>query len=107
MNNETSTNVNTNTLPNALESKTESVQTPNGLNGVKTGTIVRTITLAVALLNQILAAMGKSPLPFESEEITQVVSTAMTMAAAACAWWKNNSFTKSAIAADEYLSEIK
>ncbi len=75
--------------------------------GVTTGTIVRTLTLLLALVNQALTAFGKSPLPFESEEITQIISTLFTMATAALAWWKNNSFTNKAITADTYLKQLK
>ncbi len=78
----------------------------NYLKNVSTGTIIRTISLAVALLNQILAVFGISPLPFESEEFTHFISTAITMVTALLAWWKNNSFTKNAISADAYLSKL-
>lgn len=65
------------------------------------GTVARTIILAVAITNNVLAIAGKSPLPFSNEEITEVVSFVFTTAAALVAWWKNNSFTQKAIAADE------
>jgi SPP1 family holin len=70
-------------------------------------TIVRTIVLVVMLLNQLLAAFGKSPLPFSDEQIDTFVSTFLTAASALWAWWKNNSFSKAAIKADEYLKELK
>lgn len=70
---------------------------------IETGTIVRTAVLGFALLNQILTISGKSPLPFSNEEVGQAVSTAVTAAASLWAWWKNNSFTQAAIAADEQL----
>ena len=64
-------------------------------------TIVRTIILALAIINNALAIAGKSPLPISNEEVTEVVSFVFTTAAALAAWWKNNSFTQKAIAADE------
>lgn len=67
---------------------------------ISAGTVSRTIILAVALGNQLLTAAGKSPLPIEDETVTQLVSCAFTIAAAVAAWWKNNSFTQAAIAAD-------
>lgn len=70
---------------------------------IETGTIVRTAVLGFALINQILTISGKSPLPFSNEEVGQVVSTAITAGASLWAWWKNNSFTQAAIAADEQL----
>lgn len=70
---------------------------------IKTETIIRTIILLTAIANQLLAAFGKSPLPFEEEGLTELLSTIFTSSAALWAWWKNNSFTKAAIEADELL----
>lgn len=74
---------------------------------IETGTVVRTIVLTLALINQILAAIGKSPLPFSEEEAGQAASAAITAAASLAAWWKNNSFTQTAIAADELLELMR
>jgi SPP1 family holin len=70
-------------------------------------TIVRTVVLVVMLLNQLLAAFGKSPLPFSDEQVDTFVSTLLTAVSAIWAWWRNNSFTKAAIKADEYMKELK
>ena len=70
-------------------------------------TIVRTIILVVALINQVLTAAGKNPLPFSDEELYTGLTAVFTVAASAWAWWKNNSFTPAAIAADELLSKLK
>jgi SPP1 family holin len=70
-------------------------------------TIVRTIVLIVMLVNQLLAAFGKSPLPFSDEQVDTFVSTVLTAVSALWAWWKNNSFTKAALAADNYMKELK
>ena len=74
---------------------------------VKVETIVRLIVLIIALVNQLLVAIGKSPLPFENETVTEFVSVLITVLAAAWAWWKNNSFTKAAIEADEIMKQKK
>lgn len=74
---------------------------------VKTETIVRTIILVVALVNQILTATGKNPLPFSESEMYEGLTAVATIAASVWAWWKNNSFTKAAINADEYMNELK
>ena len=71
------------------------------MNKPSAGTITRTILLVVAIINNALAIAGKSPLPISNEEITEVVSFGFTIATALVAWWKNNSFTQKAIAADE------
>ena len=70
-------------------------------------TIVRTIVLVVMLLNQLLAAFGKSPLPFSDEQVDTFVSTVLTVVSSIWAWWKNNSFTKAALTADIYMNELK
>lgn len=66
-------------------------------------TIVRTAVLGFALLNQILTISGYNPLPFTDEEFGQAVSMILTAGASLWAWWKNNSFTQAAIAADDFL----
>lgn len=67
------------------------------------GTIIRTACLILALINNVLAIAGKSPLPIDDAVVTEVVSFIFTAAASLTAWWKNNSFTKKAIEADNYL----
>jgi SPP1 family holin len=66
-------------------------------------TIVRTVVLFVALLNTVLNACGKNPLPFSDDEVYTGVSAVVATVAAIWAWWKNNSFTAAAVKADEVL----
>lgn len=70
-------------------------------------TIIRTIILIVALTNQVLTSLGKNPLPFSDDLIYEAATLLVTIGATIWAWWKNNSFTKNAIKADEYLTELK
>ena len=76
-------------------------------NSVKADTIARTIILALALVNQVLAIAGKDKIPVIESDIYQICSLAVTVGSAVWSWWKNNSFTKSAIAADNYKAELK
>lgn len=76
-------------------------------HNIKPDTIIRTVCLAIALLNQVLAATGKSPLPIKDEEVAELVSTAFTIVTATWAWWKNNSFSQAAIAGDVVMKSIK
>ena len=69
------------------------------------GTLIRTILLVLALINQILAVFGKSPIPIDDDTITNLISTAWTVIASLIAWWKNNSFTDKAIKADKVLTK--
>lgn len=72
---------------------------------VSTGTITRTVILALALINQVLTISGHSPLPIEDEAITELIATSATIIASVVAWWKNNSFTQQAIRADATFKE--
>ena len=74
---------------------------------ITAGTIARTAVLLLALTNQMLSDMGKSPLPIESTTVEQLVTAGITTIAALVAWWKNNSFTKEAIAADKEYDRLK
>ena len=74
---------------------------------IKTETIIRTVLLVIALGNQILAALGKSPIPVDDKAVTDLISTAATVIMSLWSWWKNNSFTQAAIEADDYMRELK
>ena len=70
-------------------------------------TIARTIVLFLAILNQILAILGKNRLEIAESDIYQIVTLIFTIASAVWAWWKNNSFTQNALKADEFMKELK
>lgn len=74
---------------------------------IKADTIARTIILALALLNQVLAIMGKGTIDIAENDIYQVVSLIATIVTSIVAWWYNNSFSHHAIRADEYLKALK
>ena len=74
---------------------------------VKTETIVRTAILALALINQLLSATGHAVLPIQDEQVETLITTGATILASLWAWWKNNSFTQAAIAADNHLADLK
>lgn len=74
---------------------------------IETGTIIRTVVLLFALINQVLTISGYNPLPFSDEEAGQAVSMILTVGASLWTWWKNNSFTQAAISADEKLHKAQ
>ena len=74
---------------------------------IKIETIIRTVCLIIALVNQALIGFGKQPIPIEDKEIYKLVSTLVTTVLALRCWWKNNSFTVPAIKADLYLEELR
>lgn len=61
------------------------------------GTIIRTVVLVFALINQGLTIANINPLPFGEQEVEQFVSLIITVFASMTAWWKDNDITKKAI----------
>lgn len=74
---------------------------------IKIDTIIRTVVLVLALANQILTSTGHTVLPITDDQIATLISLVFTIGASLWSWWKNNSFTKKAIQADEYLTGLK
>ena len=74
---------------------------------ISAGTIARTVCLCLALVNQILTATGHSIINVSNDDINTLISTGFTVVSAVIAWWKNNSFTQSALKADEVMKEEK
>lgn len=77
------------------------------MNTVKPETIARTIVLFIALANEVLAVFGKEAFPITEDMVYQAVSLVALIGASVWAWWKNNSFTKNAIEADNVLAQLK
>lgn len=64
------------------------------------GTVIRTVLLLVALINQFLVMFGKTPLPLDEESVNNLtnvlyvaVSTLFTTFMTLVAWFKNNYVT--------------
>lgn len=74
---------------------------------IKTSTIVRTVILALALINQALSIAGKAVLPISDEQAEQFVTLLITIVSAVWAWWKNNSYTQAAIEGDIVKDRLK
>lgn len=74
---------------------------------MKKDTIIRTVILILALVNQILTVTGHSIIPVGEETVTELISVVFTVVTALIAWWKNNSFTPEAIEADKYLEDLR
>ena len=74
---------------------------------VKLETIIRTVCLVLALVNQVLTIKGYPLLPISDEQVAETLTLGFTIVTALWAWWKNNSFTPAAIVADEFMHGIK
>lgn len=77
------------------------------MKNISKETIIRTIVMVAALINQVLTFLNINPIPFSSEEIYAALTSAFTVISTIWVWWKNNSFTKNAIEADAYLNDLK
>lgn len=76
-------------------------------NKISAGTIIRTICLILALVNLTLETFGKNVIPISDEQVSELVTLIFTIVTSLVAFWKNNSFTKEAIIADDLMHEMK
>ncbi|MCY8454596.1 phage holin [Bacillus spizizenii] len=65
------------------------------------GTVIRTVLLLVALINQTMLMLGKSPLDIQEEQVNQLAdalystgSVIFTIGTTLAAWFKNNYITE-------------
>lgn len=73
------------------------------IGNVKASTWVRFALMVITVVNMILTAVGKPPIHIDNEELYMIISVAASVIVGVVNFWKNNSFTGAAIAADEYL----
>lgn len=71
--------------------------------GVTPETWARTIVLFIALVNQVLAILGKGQIEIAENDIYQICTLIFTFVSAIWAWWKNNSFSISAQEGDAVM----
>ena len=74
---------------------------------VKKETIIRLVVLVIVLVNQVLCSTGKINFELAEEQVYELISIFATIIVSGWTAWKNNSVTKEAIKADEYLKELK
>lgn len=74
---------------------------------ISKGTIIRTIMLIIVVVNMILQHFGIDIIKVDENEIASLVEILIELAVIVVTFWKNNSFTKEAIKADEFLKNLK
>lgn len=74
---------------------------------VSKSTIVRTIMLVIVLINLILEKCGVDIIKADESTVLQAVEYIIEIAAIIAAWWYNNSFSKKALKAQQYLEELR
>ena len=70
-------------------------------------TIVRTILVAIVIINFILEKCGVDIIPTDEHFIFMAVETLIEIAIIVVGFWKNNSFSKKAIKADQFLQYLR
>lgn len=73
---------------------------------VSKGTLIRTLVLTLALINQVAVSQGHTTLQVDDATLTDFINNGFTVGAAIWTFWKNNSFTQKALAADEYKKTL-
>lgn len=76
-------------------------------SGVTPETWARTIILLIALINQVLAILGKGKIDIAENDIYQICTLIATVISTIWAWWKNNSFSVSAQQADAIMATLE
>lgn len=74
---------------------------------ISKGTIVRTIMLFIVIVNLILKACGKPVIDVEEGTLFYWLETVLEIGVIITTFWKNNSFSKAAIKADEFMQKLK
>ncbi len=69
--------------------------------------ILRAAVLVLTLVNLVLTALGKNPLPIASDELYVALSSVATSLAAIWTAWKNNSVTEAAKTGDKVMAAVK
>lgn len=77
------------------------------LQGVTPGAWARLGILVAAIVSTALRLFGVETVDFGNENFENAANIVVLVASAAAAYWKNNSFTEAAQAADEVLQIIK
>jgi len=75
--------------------------------GVSKGTIVRTILLFITLLNMILQHFGIDVINVDENQLLSWIEMIVSFLTIISTWWYNNSFSKKAQKADNYLKRLK
>ncbi|MGG1050128.1 phage holin [Bacillus subtilis] len=71
------------------------------MNTFDKGTVIRTVLLLIALINQTMLMLGKSPLDIQEEQVNQLAdalysagSIVFTIGTTLISWFKNNYVTE-------------
>ena len=69
--------------------------------------ITTLIVTALLLVNAILTASGKNPIPYSESAVYELISNLLSAIAVIYTWWKNQNITEEAVKAQGWLDEMK
>jgi SPP1 family holin len=75
-------------------------------NKITKGTIVRTIMLALVIINYVLKQIGYDVINVNESDVGQFVEMVISVATIITCYWKNNSITPKAIEADNFMKSL-
>ena len=74
---------------------------------ISKSTIVRTILVAVVVINFFLEKLGLDIIKTDENTVMMLVETLIEVAVIAVGFWKNNSYSQNAIKADKFLCTLR
>lgn len=74
---------------------------------ISKGTIVRTVMIAIVIINMILKKLGINLISTDESTVASVVEMVIEIGAIVAAWWYNNSFSDAAKKADRFFKAVK
>ena len=74
---------------------------------ISKSTIVRTILVAVVIINFFLEKCGVDVIPADEGTILMWLEGVIEIAIIVVGFWKNNSYSQNAIKADSFLSQLR
>jgi SPP1 family holin len=74
---------------------------------ISKGTIVRTVMVAIVIINIILKKLGIGIINTDENTVASAVEMVIEVGAIICAWWYNNSFSTAAKKADRFFQAVK
>lgn len=73
----------------------------------KTKAIVRLIVEAVVFVNMVLTLMGRNPIPFDANTLTEWLTVGAAGLMSIWTWWKDAPITENALKAKTYFKALR
>ncbi len=74
---------------------------------ISKSTIVRTILVAVVIVNFFLEKFGLDIIDTDESAVMMLLESLIEVAVIVVGFWKNNSYSQNAIKADKFLSQLR